>query len=192
MAEARDGPALVDDLLSRDRSRILDAVWAIIRARDDAALHAVRKRLAEVEDAVDEVDLGGMLASNGRHVTHAIDRVRMHWRGECLCRAYRDHEMYDPAQEVAFGHVTLVEEIPVIVGGSPWRPRRICACTACGQRYDVTEDEGHYVWWRWRTVEDVAAKAAAEAALPVPTPRKVVTNPRSPARARRRRSSPSS
>lgn len=188
VSDASDGSGLVEDLLSRERSRILDATWAIIRSRDDAALHAVWARLAAIEDAVDEVELGGMLASNGRHVTHAFDRVRMHWRGECLCRAYLDHEMYEPAKEEALGHVAIVEEIPVIVNGSPWRPRRICACTACGQRYDVGEDEGHYAWWRWRTVEDVAA----EAAVSVPTPRKVVTNPRSPARARRRRSSPSS
>ncbi len=182
------GPALVDDLLSRERSRILGATWAIIRTRDDAALSAVWARLAEIEDAVDLVDLGGMLALNGRHVTHAVDRVRMHWLGECLCRAYLDHEMYDPAKEAAYGHVAIVEEIPVVVHGRPWRPRRICACAACGQRYDVTEDEGHYVWWRWRRAKDVEAEASAS----VPTPRKVVTNPRSPARARRRRSSPSS
>ena len=185
--EEPDGPALVDDLLSRDRSRILSAVWALIRTRDDAALRAVRARLPELEDAVDEVELGGMLASNGRHVTHAFDRVRLHASGRCLCGAYAEHDMYDPAREQTLGHVAIVDEIPVVVRGVHWRPRRICACADCGRRFDVEENEHHYPWWRWRDAEEVAAREAAS----VPTPPKVVTNPRSPARARRRRSSSS-
>lgn len=182
-----DPAALVDDLLSRDRSRILAATWAIIRTRDDAALHAVQARRSEIEDAVDEVDLGGMLALNGRHVTHALERVRMHALGRCLCEAYAGHDMYDPAKEEALGHVDVVEVIPVVVRGVPWRPRRICACTACGRRFDVEENEHHYPWWRWRPAEEVEAEESAS----VPTPPTVVTNPRSPARARRRRSSSS-
>lgn len=188
MAEALAGDALVDDLRSRDRSRILGAVWAIIRTRDDAALRAVAARLPELEEAVDEVELGGMLASNGRHVTHAFDRVRMHAAGRCLCGAYADHDMYDPAKEASLGHVAIVVEIPVVVRGVHWRPRRICACTGCGRRFDVEENEHHYPWWRWRDAEEVETREAASR----PTPRKVVTNPRSPARARRRRSSSSS
>lgn len=187
LATAPDPAALVDDLLSGDRSRILAATWAIIRTRDDASLDAVWARRSEIEDAVDEVDLGGMLALNGRHVAHALDRVRMHRLGRCLCEAYAGHEMYEPTNEEALGHVEVVEVIPVVVRGVEWRPRRICACTACGRRFDVEEGESHYPWWRWRPAEEVAAEAAAS----VPTPPTVVTNPRSPARARRRRSSSS-
>lgn len=180
--EARDSE-LVDDLLSGDERRVLHAVWAIFATRDPAVLQPVARSLARIERATDDLDLGGALISNRRNLDHAFDRVRRFTEGKCLCGVYPGHVRYEPAKEERHGHVRIVEEIEVLFQGRPDRPRRICECTACGRRFDVEEGEYHYTWWQWHAIAAPTPQADAK-------PARVIV-PRSPARARRRRSSSS-
>ena len=141
---------LLDDFVSKDRDRIMHAVWEVFRTRDPEVLAPLAKQLRRIDRATDNIDLGGALASNAQHVGHAIERLRLFGDGECLCAAYPEHLFYEPAKEESYGYVRIVEEIPVITDqGFPDRPKRVCECTDCGRQFTVEEGEYHYTWWKW-------------------------------------------
>ncbi len=149
---------LIADFVSRDSRRVLHAVWEVFTTRDPAVLRPLARAYARIDRATDDLDLGGMLISNGSNLAHALDRIRIFGEGRCLCTAYAGHVRYEPAKEESYGHVRIVEEIPVFYNGRPDRPRRICVCVDCDRRYEVEEGEYHYTWWKWtaRAAEDSA------------------------------------
>ncbi|MEV0644035.1 hypothetical protein AB0I28_02105 [Phytomonospora sp. NPDC050363] len=144
--EKPPAPTLLDDFLSKDRRRVLHAVWEVFKTRDPKVLEPLAAALPVIDRATDDVDLGGALMSNGENLTHALDRIRLFGKGRCLCAAYTDHVFYEPRKEVAYGHVRIVE---VVEGFYYGRPKRICECADCGQRYEIEEGEYHYPWWKW-------------------------------------------
>lgn len=141
---------LVADFLSQDGRRVLHAAWEVFRTREPAVLQPLVTALPAIERATADLDLGGMLASNGKHLDHALGRIRIFGERRCLCAAYPEHVFYEPAKEEAYGHIRIVEVIPTSFHGRPGRPERICECLTCGQRFDVEEGEYHYPWWQWR------------------------------------------
>ena len=141
---------LLDDFVSKDRDRIMHAVWEVIKTRDPEVLAPLAKEVGRIDRATDDIAYGGALASNAQHVGHAIDRLRLFKRRECLCGAYPDHQFYEPAKEESYGFVRIIEEIPVLTDqGFPDRPKRVCECTDCGRQFTVEEGEYHYTWWKW-------------------------------------------
>lgn len=147
--EADDPRTLADDFVSKDGRRVLHAVWKVFKTRDPKVLEPLAAALRAIDRATDDLDLGGALLSNGRNLEHALDRIRIFGEGRCLCAAYADHVLYEPAKEEAYGHVRIVEEIPVFYNGRPDRPKRVCECVGCGRRFEVEEGEYHYTWWKW-------------------------------------------
>lgn len=186
-AEAPDGDALVADLCSGERDRVLHAVWAIVATRDPAVLQPIVDALPRIRTATDDLDLGGAFVSNRLNLERSLAYVERFAAGECFCTAYDHGGFFQPEREAARGHVRIVEVRTTPLRGRETWPRDVCECTACGRRFDVEHGESHYPWWQWHD----EATLQAEAAQRVPTPPTPVTNPRSPARARRRRSSPS-
>lgn len=150
--EALDSP-LVADFLSRDPSRVLHAVWEVFGTRDPQVLRPLVASRIVIDRATEDLDLGGALMSNHTNLAHALDRIRLFEERRCLCAAYPGHSFYQPDKEEAAGHVRIEEVVPVLVNGRPDRPRRICACTGCGQRFDVEEGEYHYPWWKWTALK---------------------------------------
>lgn len=147
--EADASRTLVDDFSSKDGRRVLHAVWQVFKTRDPEVLEPLVKSFRAIDRATDDLDLGGALLSNGKNLEHALDRIRIFGERRCLCAAYADHVLYEPAKEEAYGHVRIVEEIPVFYNGRPDRPKRVCECVDCGQRFEVEEGEYHYTWWKW-------------------------------------------
>jgi len=147
-----DSPLLAD-FLSGDGSRVLRSVWEVVRTREPAVLRPLARSLAVIERATEDLELGGTFVSNSGNLEHALDRIRLFDAGRCLCAAYPGLTFYQPAKEEAAGHVRIEEVVPVLVNGRPDRPRHVCACTGCGQRWDVEESEYHYTWWKWAALE---------------------------------------
>lgn len=145
---------LVADFLSGDRSRVLSAVWAVVRTRDPDTLAPLVRSLPAIEEATADADLGGMLASNSDHLAHALDRLRLVDRGACLCAAYRLHQFYDPEKEEHLRHVRVVASVP---NDRQWVPDRICECRDCGQQFQVEQGDYHYTWWKWTEVAHAAS-----------------------------------
>lgn len=164
--ESTDEPQdpLVADVLSGERSRVLEAVWRIFSTRDPHLLDGPAAALPQLRAAADDADLGGLLASNNAHLHHVLCRLELYARGQCLCAAYDsldrfDSSMfYDVEKEAALGHVTIVDTEPV----PGWIPIRICVCTDCGRRFRVEEGDYHYSWWKWTEVEEPSDTGATE------------------------------
>ncbi|HVK28051.1 MAG TPA: hypothetical protein VM575_06905 [Nocardioides sp.] len=148
--EAALGSPLVADFLSGDRSRILSALWEVMRTRDPAVLTPLVTALPAIERATADVDLGGALVSNASNLERAFQRIELFGTGACLCTAYPAHQFHDPAKEEHAGHVRIVGTVP---NERQWEPDRICECTACGKRYQVEQGEYHYTWWKWTALD---------------------------------------
>ena len=142
---------LVQDLLSGDPARVLSATWEVIGTRDGEQLAPLVTALPALRTATAGLDLGGALIANATHVRHALHRLELVADGACLCAAYPDHLLYDVAREERRGHVRVVDTVP---NERQWEPDRVCACAACGRRFQVEQGEYHYPWWQWRPLDD--------------------------------------
>ncbi|KRB76436.1 hypothetical protein ASE01_15850 [Nocardioides sp. Root190] len=140
---------LVADFLSGDKDRVIPALWAVMKTRDPEVLTPLAHSLRAIERATANVELGGMLASNGSHLAHALDRVALFDKRVCLCTAYPSHQFYDPDKEEAQQHVRILDRVP---NERQWVPDRICECRDCGRKYQVEQGEYHYTWWKWTEV----------------------------------------
>ncbi|WP_193608306.1 hypothetical protein [Nocardioides lijunqiniae] len=146
VAEVTASSPLVEDFLSADTGRVMHAVWEVFATRDPAVLGPLEKSVVTIDRATEDLDLGGMLASNGTHLAHALHRIRLFGKKQCLCAAYPSHQFYDVEKEVARQHVRVVGTVP---NDRQWVPDRICECLACGRRFQVEQGEYHYPWWDW-------------------------------------------
>ncbi|SEE00558.1 hypothetical protein [Ruania alba] len=150
---------LLADLLSRERARVLHAVWEIVATRDPAVLEPLATSLSAIDRAASRLDLGGALHANASSLEHALQRLRLFRDGTCLCVAYTLRlPFYDPAKEAGRGHIRIEGEVP----RKDWVPDRICACTACGRRFEVEQGEYHYTWWKWVPLSESEETAALE------------------------------
>lgn len=140
---------IVEDLLSQDSGRVMHAVWEVFASRDPEVLRPLHKALVAIDRATDELELGGALASNGGHLDHALERIRLFGGGTCLCAAYPSHQFYDPEKEAHRQHVRVVGTVP---NDRQWVSDRICECRDCGRRFQVEQGEYHYTWWKWTEV----------------------------------------
>ena len=139
-------PGLLDDLLSRDATRIWSAASAIRRLRDTEQLARLAAKLDEIRAATQGVELGGALRPNSSHLEFALKKLEFtrDARG-CLCALYEMDGMYDPEQERTDGHVRIVGT----VNGERWVDHYECECTQCAQRFRVEPRASHYTWWQW-------------------------------------------
>lgn len=142
---------LVQDLVSGDERRVLSAVWAIRSTRDPGVLAPLVTALPLIEQATEDLELGGALLSNSSNLEAALDRIRLFGTGACLCTAYPADQSSDPTTEEERDHVRVVETIP---NDGQWVPDRICECTTCRRRYRVEEGLYHYPWWKWTPLDE--------------------------------------
>ncbi|MGO4611704.1 hypothetical protein AB4142_35745, partial [Variovorax sp. 2RAF20] len=77
---------LLQDLLSRDASRIHAASSSLARLFSATTLDALAPQTERIEQACQGVQLGGALVSNDVHLQAALRRLR-YWRERkgCLC-----------------------------------------------------------------------------------------------------------
>ena len=70
---------LLQDLLSRDATRITDAARTVARLFSTASLDALVAHVDTIERSCEGIALGGMLISNQAHLKAALERLR-YWR----------------------------------------------------------------------------------------------------------------
>jgi len=139
---------LLQDILSRDPTRVWSSSCAIIKSRDRHELDCLASNLEAIREQTKNLALGGALLPNAEHLKFALRKLEHHRAGTaCLCQLYPDYLMYSPQQEAEAGNVTI-ESTSHLEGG--WVDFYVCRCTICGQRYRVEEREYHYTWWDWK------------------------------------------
>ncbi|QDL26837.1 hypothetical protein [Stenotrophomonas maltophilia] len=148
--EDAQADVLLQDLLSRDGTRITDAARTVARLFTASSLDALAAHADLIEQRCQGIALGGMLISNQAHLKAALRRLHYwHAREGCLCALNPGYPFFDPRRLVEQGQMQLrsVEEAE---GG--WGDCHIVTCEQCGQHWRAIDREYHYPWWEWIAV----------------------------------------
>ncbi|KNY06968.1 hypothetical protein [Microbacterium sp. GCS4] len=137
-------PTLIEDYESGDPRRVLHAVWQTIGCRDPELLKPLVTTLPRLRSRTEGVELGGMIYLNSTHLDHAFRVIENYRDGLCWCMAYPDSLTYDPRKEQDRGHAEIRS-----TSTPGWEMTYECACTVCGQVFDVEQGDHHVTWWRW-------------------------------------------
>ncbi|HYQ22465.1 hypothetical protein [Stenotrophomonas sp.] len=146
--ENTQADALLQDLLSRDATRIVDAARTVARLFDTAVLDALAPHVGRIESACAGIALGGALLSLKTHLEFALRRLN-YWqaRNGCLCALNPHYPFFDPRRLIEQGQMQLLSVDDAEDG---WGECHHVACTQCGQRWQATDREYHYPWWEWK------------------------------------------
>lgn len=95
--EDAQADVLLQDLLSRDATRITDAARIVARLFSAPSLDALAAHVDLIERSCHGITLGGMLISNQAHLEAALKRLR-HWQAHagCLCALNPGYPFFDP------------------------------------------------------------------------------------------------
>jgi hypothetical protein len=139
--------SLLEDLISRDSTRIWSASCAVRHLRDEAALVELATHITHIRESTHGVDLGGALRPNSSHLAFALRKLE--WvrdRQGCLCGLYTHDDLYSPVEEAAKGNIRI-QQTHLLEGG--YVDFYEVTCALCNTPFKVTEQEYHYPWWRW-------------------------------------------
>lgn len=137
-------PSLLDDFLSQDPGRILQATWETIGSRDSAVLDPLVAALPRIRYAADHVELGGVVRSNHSNFAHAVAKLENYRARTCWCANYPGLLAYNPEKQAGAGHITILS-----TSEPGWSMTYVCQCTVCGQVFDVEQGDHHFLWWEW-------------------------------------------
>lgn len=142
--------ALLQDLLSRDATRIHRAASTVARSFDVTLLDALAPHAEMIEQRCEGVALGGMLIANQTHLKAALQRLR-YWRARdgCLCALNPAYHFFDPRRLIEQGQMQMLS-VEEAEGG--WGDCHTVACTQCDQRWQAIDREYHYPWWEWTAI----------------------------------------
>ena len=144
---ARPAEMILEDLLSQDSERIWYASCEIIHLGQERT-----RILAEIRQAAEYIALGGGLAPNRRFVDLALRTVQFHRDSEdCPCCLYplpKGDCIFDPWEEAERGYVCILD----CTADEHYTGDCLVQCTRCGKLFQITQEWGHFVWWRWTPV----------------------------------------
>lgn len=148
--------SILAELQSQDRHRVWAAAWEVVFSRDEAMLTELAGFREEIRAATRDVELGGLLQNTA--IDFALRKLEFYAADHpCPCVLYLELIFYDPEREQREGNVVVHEEVQV---DGQWTGEFRCACTLCGTRYYVVQNEYHYSWWRWTLADEEAVPAA--------------------------------
>lgn len=148
--EDAQADALLQDLLSRDGTRITDAAHTIARLFTASPLEALATHADLIEKRCEGIELGGMLVSNQAHLKVALKRLR-YWQARegCLCALNPGYPFFDPRRLIEQEQMQLLS---VEEAEDGWGDCHTVACTRCGKHWQATDREYHYPWWEWNAI----------------------------------------
>lgn len=144
--------SLLDDLTSKDPTRIWAASSAIRTLRDSVLLAELAAQIEQIRASTQGVELGGVLRPNASHLNFALRKLEWVRNAEgCLCGLYPLDEMYDPDREAEVGNVRRLTT-QYLEGG--YIDFYETECTICGACFRVEERDYHYTWWSWKRIKE--------------------------------------
>lgn len=139
---------LLDDLLSKDPTRIWSVSSAIRTLRDSALLAELATHIEQIRTSTQGIDLGGALRPNSSHLNFALRKLEWVRNSEgCLCGLYALDDMYDPPREAEAGNITILSTQYMEGGNVDFYNAK---CNVCGTLFRIWEQDYHYPWWSWR------------------------------------------
>ncbi len=149
-----ESTTLLNDLLSRDATKIWSAAGAILNSWDRPMLLELAQQLPEIREKTKGIDLGGLLHPNVVHLANALRRIEYVRDSEaCLCKLYGATQFDNPQQESERGHVKILE---TKFADGYYVDFYTCECQHCHARYKVSEREYHYTFWTWSVLDQVS------------------------------------
>lgn len=148
--EDAQADVLLQELLSRDGTRIAAAARSVARLFTASSLEALAAHVELIEQRCRGIALGGMLISNQSHLKAALQRLR-YWQANtgCLCALNPGYPFFDPRRLLEQGQMQLLSMEPAEDG---WGDCHTVACTQCGQHWQAIDREYHYPWWEWKAL----------------------------------------
>ncbi len=137
---------LVDNFLSKDPSRILDASHKVINSvvSNRLLIEALVPYLDEIINVTQGINYGGAILSNERFVSRAIDIINTSQTGECLCELSFEGFGYR-AESFAKAYGFILVEPSKSEG---FISTGVIQCPICKNKYEVTEE---YTGWHTTT-----------------------------------------
>ena len=147
---ARPAEMILEDLLSQDPQRIWYASCEVIHlGQERTRILPLVPHLAEIRQAAEHIVLGGGLAPNRRFVDLALQTIQFHRDSEaCPCCLYplpQGDCVFDPREEAERGRVRILD----CTVNEHYTGDYPVQCARCGRLFQVTQEWGHFVWWRW-------------------------------------------
>jgi hypothetical protein len=140
----------LEDLTSKDLTRIRSACAVITDSRDRKWLKELSDSLRLIRENTQNLELGGALCPNSYHVDFVIKKLQFIRRSdECLCALYPDNMFFNPTQEQEKKRLQISDTIHI---DGKWVDYYLCECTQCQSKFKVEERYGHYMWWSWKKI----------------------------------------
>jgi hypothetical protein len=140
----------LEDLTSKDLTRIRSACAVITDSRDRKWLKELSDSLRLIRENTQNLELGGALCPNSYHVDFVIKKLQFIRRSdECLCALYTDNMFFNPTQEQEKKRLQISDTIHI---DGKWVDYYLCECTQCQSKFKVEERYGHYMWWSWKKI----------------------------------------
>jgi hypothetical protein len=141
-----DHTLIVADMTSGDIQRIRTASCAIIYAgqnRDE--LKPLIPFIDRMQAATQSLNMGGMFSPNKRFPEYAIKTLAFHRDSTaCTCNLYAGgYDSFDPDQESKAGNIEILST-------SDDNYHLVVRCKKCDQPYDITEQNGHWIFYEWK------------------------------------------
>lgn len=147
---------ILDDLISRDVTRIWKACGEIRHLRNMGELSSLIENIELIRERTKNVDLGGRVRPNSTHLDLALRKLEFIRDGEgCFCKLYMLDDMFGPEGEQTAGNISIEAATRTPDG---YIDHYRCKCSVCGAKYRVTEREYHYTWWKWELEENFTEK----------------------------------
>lgn len=149
----RPAETILEDLLSRDPQRIWSASCEVIHlGQERTRILPLVPYLTEIGRAAEHTVLGGGLAPDRRFVDMALRTIRFHRDSEdCPCCLYPlpgDDGIFDPQEEMERGYVRILDRMLDEHHTGDY----LVQCTRCGRTFQIIQEWGHFVWWRWTPI----------------------------------------
>jgi hypothetical protein len=147
---------ILENFKSKDRSRILDAVWWVLGSADRELLSQLIPYIPELRKEIKKLDLGGMIYSNNKNFEMAMTYLQDFCSGKCRCNLYGVTHQFSPKMEANKNHVTILSSTLM---KELYEEHFDVECSLCKKHFKVREVHGwHVPWYEWKIVDEAVDK----------------------------------
>lgn len=142
---------ILQNLKSKDPSKILDAVWWILGSADREVLSELMPYLPELRKEIQKINLGGMIYSNNKNFELAVSYIQDFCSGKCRCSLYARTQQFSPQMEANKNHIVILSST---LKKELYEEHFNVECSLCKKHFNVREVHGwHVPWYEWIAVD---------------------------------------
>lgn len=138
---------LLGELLSGETRLVRSACSAIIKmSQDEERIREFIPYLTEIKAKTANLEMGGGLAQNKRFVQKVIQVIEYYKSGRgCSCQLFGQDDNPEKYDTIELKEQVKYQDKCIHI-------YYIVECRKCHQKYKVSEELYHYVWWDWQKI----------------------------------------